>query len=979
MNKLPLALLAGLAFNSYATGPQIVPEYPGTIPVYIGAKQKSYTNQIKTTSWDHYELTTPLVPMRDTFKLHSKPDAKKTVYLDLDGHVEDISGHKASERGEAIVVKPFDADGSPDTFNVDEKIRIQYWWLIMAEAMAPFDIDVTTEYPGEDAIRRDSGSDRYYGTRIACGNSVEGNSGGADFGNALLSGQDHSPTYAGNGCSSMIHEFAHTIGGYHPENYAGQHEEGIETIKGKKGVGETRYAFNWKNNLRRYNSWTINDLTNIRNNSIDFRKDDHGDSILNATDVVWNKSRSGFRQGGLISENVDLDVFKFRLNKVHLLRVNIDPSKLAGNLDIQASLLDSNGEIIVSSNPVTHRDAILEKRLSAGVYYIAVRNTGRKADENHLGYPDFTALGHFTLFAELTPVSKALKQVTDDFYIVGKNARKLVRPWSNDSIKAEDIAFVEYAGSGLGARLTATSRILKIDGPGVAGSDSIAYTLTTKDGRTGSGTINIQFVDSSKAHAVSDNVNVAAGNSVSFSPLWNDKSSEGGLRLDWVSRPEFGAIEKASDKLVYKAAPNFQGEDSVTYRVVSKSGVKSEAEVVFSVHDANGLLVQSDYRKTIEGHAVPVDLLVNDSSTVGQLKVTDIGSAENGSIELAIDGQLHYRPKDGFIGREVISYQVTDGVSYADGEVTIDVVKYSWSGDKPLPEDDTVTTVMGKPVVVNVRQNDSTLTGDAYDIRISSYRGYGQGSHGKVTMQVDGETLVYQPEPGFFGLDSFGYNSSVADYASIREPAQVYVLIKEIGGPEADSWKIRDVDSLDSTVLADSGQNTVLIGSYESDALRGSTGNDWLLGQQGADRMTGGSGDDWVSAGKGDDRLFGNHGNDLLFGGSGNDLISGGNGNDVLDAGTGNDILNGGKGDDTYKITKGRYADLIQDKGGNDTLVLDKGISFSDIINSEMKGKHLKLILRAGQSITIKNWTDQGSIEWLQTVDGAKIPLQNIL
>jgi hypothetical protein len=56
--------------------------------------------------------------------------------------------------GADIIAPPWDVDGSPTNFNDAERTLIQQMWLRVAEDYAAFDVDVTTEFPGEAALTR---------------------------------------------------------------------------------------------------------------------------------------------------------------------------------------------------------------------------------------------------------------------------------------------------------------------------------------------------------------------------------------------------------------------------------------------------------------------------------------------------------------------------------------------------------------------------------------------------------------------------------------------------------------------------------------------------------------------------------------------------------------------------------------------------------------------------------------------------------
>ncbi len=70
------------------------------------------------------------------------------------------------------------------------------------------------------------------------------------------------------------------------------------------------------------------------------------------------------------------------------------------------------------------------------------------------------------------------------------------------------------------------------------------------------------------------------------------------------------------------------------------------------------------------------------------------------------------------------------------------------------------------------------------------------------------------------------------------------------------------------------------------------------------------------------DLIFGEKGNDIILGGLGADVIYGGEGDDHITGGLGNDLLYGGEGNDTYYVHAGDGVDTIEDKEGNNRVIL---------------------------------------------------------
>lgn len=135
-----------------------------------------------------------------------------------------------------------------------------------------------------------------------------------------------------------------------------------------------------------------------------------------------------------------------------------------------------------------------------------------------------------------------------------------------------------------------------------------------------------------------------------------------------------------------------------------------------------------------------------------------------------------------------------------------------------------------------------------------------------------------------------------------------------------------------------------IYGYAGNDELRGAAGNDELYGGFGADDLYGGADNDYLSGGKGNDYLDGDEGNDNLYGDEGVDFLHGGAGDDYLNGGEGNDYLNGGGGNDIYGYRWGQGDDVIQDRGGVDTLRLE-GLLTVQRVKLQRKGDDLLVIV----------------------------------
>ena len=109
-------------------------------------------------------LNGDLLPLDQTFALHSRAGAKRTIYLNFKGAM--LSGTAWNGSNSTITALPFDTDGVPYSFSTAELQRIQYIWQRVAEDYAPFDVDVTTEAPSADVLTRNGSTDQVFGTTV---------------------------------------------------------------------------------------------------------------------------------------------------------------------------------------------------------------------------------------------------------------------------------------------------------------------------------------------------------------------------------------------------------------------------------------------------------------------------------------------------------------------------------------------------------------------------------------------------------------------------------------------------------------------------------------------------------------------------------------------------------------------------------------------------------------------------------------------
>ena len=130
--------------------------------------------------------------------------------------------------------------------------------------------------------------------------------------------------------------------------------------------------------------------------------------------------------------------------------------------------------------------------------------------------------------------------------------------------------------------------------------------------------------------------------------------------------------------------------------------------------------------------------------------------------------------------------------------------------------------------------------------------------------------------------------------------------------------------------------------------------------------------------------LTGTEADEEVRGYGGSDILDGIGGSDILEGGPGSDLMKGGPNDDVFVYGIGDGLDIIDDRGGNDELRFEPGITPDDLTFAERGGltiarKHDPVAARAGYNIFIQAWGDKGQyIEAMRFSDGAVLDVDGV-
>jgi len=316
------------------------------------------------------------------YKLESNPGAKYLIYLDFDGetNITGWSGFKAT------------AGASGYSAN-----KIKRYWAEVSVDFIAFDVNITTNrslfdnhlatnkgwcvigtYNGGQTVWNGIAALSSFGTgkavlaRSLAGSLVASHElghylglshDGLNGGNAYYAGHGEFTPIMGNGYNSVTHW---SKGGYSSANNT---QDDIEIIRATLGT----------------------------------RVDDY----LNSDPLtIVNELVSGVDNYGIINHVLDVDSFSFEIiNNIHQIDLKIKPVFETKNLDVEAFIVDGQGNEIIRSNLIKSRVAKIHKILQPGKYFLIVKG-GAELNPLNTGFSNYSSFGYYEISGtiELRPI-----------------------------------------------------------------------------------------------------------------------------------------------------------------------------------------------------------------------------------------------------------------------------------------------------------------------------------------------------------------------------------------------------------------------------------------------------------------------------------------------------------------------------------------------------------------------------------------------
>ncbi|MAY96062.1 fibronectin type III domain-containing protein [uncultured Nocardioides sp.] len=360
----------------------------------------------------------------DPFTLHSRPGSQRTIYLDFKGFRvagtiwnDPPNGFGQPEPLPEAFYGGWSLDGDPNTYSALEADFIREVFAIVAEDFAPFDVDVTTEDPGQAAITRSGSGDQAFGTRaLVTSSDVALNAlcGGACSGVAILDAFDAPGEHAALQpafifsqtqssqtprpiAETISHEVGHNFGLGHDGKGAEPYYEGHGIWAPIMGFSDFRPVSHWSDGAYSGSTSTQDDLALIAANGAPLVADEAGSTVATAASSVPSA-------GALITSRSDKDVFALG-TCTGPVAVTASAAPVSPNLDIRLDLLDSAGTVLDTDDPASDfGDGSTAGGMGAAVSIdegagraLFARVDGVGTGSVNTGYDDYASIGRYTL------------------------------------------------------------------------------------------------------------------------------------------------------------------------------------------------------------------------------------------------------------------------------------------------------------------------------------------------------------------------------------------------------------------------------------------------------------------------------------------------------------------------------------------------------------------------------------------------------
>lgn len=429
--------------------------------------------------------------------------------------------------------------------------------------------------------------------------------------------------------------------------------------------------------------------------------------------------------------------------------------------------------------------------------------------------------------------SNPTPQAVDDFRSATSGTTITIAPLSNDGQLTASTMIISAVGPGLGETIAIAPDGLSIDytsAAGFTGSQAITYTIQNEFGNTSTAVITVQVVGTSSSPPIAaDDIYVVSndGSTHSLSAFGNDVDLTGAVMVNSFTQPPGGMVTATATGFDYTPNGGFAGQDNFTYDIVDGLGqVSGTATVTISVlpglasirpiatpdvliHQNDGNPFQYNIvSNDLDTAAMPPLVVIDTRATPADMWVRNGGpatTAAGGTVSLNGDGTISYTPPSPtYVGPDSFQYQIrnttttmpmpdgTESDPAAPGIVIITVVPASPVPVPPVPVADVaIVTNDGDPsnahgsetlsmlLINDIPPSGVMIDSVSYQDAMGNDVNNGMGGNATVSIVPGGTGLIYNPNPGFVGVDTFILTYTITDgttMSQVSAPVAVTVI-----------------------------------------------------------------------------------------------------------------------------------------------------------------------------------------------------------
>ena len=285
-----------------------------------------------------------------------------------------------------------------------------------------------------------------------------------------------------------------------------------------------------------------------------------------------------------------------------------------------------------------------------------------------------------------------------------------------------------------------------------------------------------------------------------------------GLTYLITNLPTSGSLEGENHNFTYTPAKNFNGHDSLTFKVTDGRKESNLATVSFEIEAVNDTpWAQSFEVNATEDEFFTVDFNYGDID--GDTLNLSISKYPTNGFLWEDNGQWLYFPNNHFNGEDTFRYFVNDGL--LDSTEAIALVRLKAQNDAPVANN----------VEINTNEDSSVsfeLSASDVDNDSLTYRVVQDPIHGRLS-QGGNSNFTYSPFNEYSGQDSFTFQAFDGKvYSNI---GSVKITITEVNDPpvvQSSTFKLREDSNIAIKLIASDPEGDSLTFSLISGPMNGS-------------------------------------------------------------------------------------------------------------------------------------------------------------